>query len=236
MSPSALALVSMAVLLAAFVQGCTGFGFALIMAPTLGLFAPALLPVSLLLLMLPLNAMVAWRERRALDLGNSLWITAGRIVGTAGGSALLLVLTASQLYALTGLTTIVAALLTLALPAFDPARRALMGAGIVTGVTETTTGVGGPPLALVYQHRPAATMRATLATCFLIGELLSLAMLWAAGWSLWAPAAEALRLLPALLAGVVLSRFAHARLSARRLRLFVVGFSVVSGAVLLLRA
>lgn len=235
MTASTWAVLSAVVLLAAFVQGSTGFGFALIVAPMLGLLAPQLMPVCLLLLMLPLNALVAWRERHALDKRSSGWITAGRVVGTAGGLGLMLLLSVRQLYALTGIATIVAALTSLLLPAFDPARRTLVGAGVVTGITETTTGIGGPPLALVYQHQPAATMRSTLATCFLVGELMSLALLWWAGRTTGAHLVAALQLLPALVLGALASRLAHVHLDARRLRLFVVVFSVTSGAVLLLR-
>ena len=43
------------VVVAGFVQGSTGVGFALIVAPVIGLLAPALLPGALLLVMLPLN-------------------------------------------------------------------------------------------------------------------------------------------------------------------------------------
>lgn len=236
MSASCLALLSAVVLAAAFVQGTTGFGFALIVAPTLGLLAPQLMPVSLLLLMLPLNLLVAWREREALDRSNALWITAGRIVGTAGGVGLMLILSLRQLEALTGIATIAAALLSMALPAFDPARRALAAAGLVTGVTETTTGIGGPPLALVYQHQPAASLRSTLATCFLVGELMSLAMLWAAGRTHWEHLAAAMLLMPALIVGAALSRLAHDYVRARALRHFAVAFSVTSGSMLLLRA
>lgn len=228
--------MSAVVLMAAFVQGSTGFGFALIVAPMLGLLAPPLMPVCLLLLMLPLNFLVAWRERNALDARSSLWITIGRIVGTAGGLALMLVLSMRQLNALTGIATIVAASLTLLLPAFTPARHALLGAGLVTGVTETTTGIGGPPLALVYQHQPAAVMRSTLAACFLIGELLSLAMLWATGRTRWEHAVAAIQLVPALIAGATVSKVAHVHLNPRGLRFFVVAFSITSGTALLLRA
>jgi len=236
MTASTWALLSAAVLLAAFVQGSTGFGFALIVAPMLGLCAPPLLPVCLLLLMLPLNLLVAWREREALDLRSSGWITVGRVIGTAAGLGLILLLSMRQLSALTGAATIIAAVLTGLLPAFRPARTALVGAGVVTGITETTTGIGGPPLALVYQHQPAAVVRATLAACFLAGELLSLAMLWVTGRTQWLHAVAAAQLLPALLIGAVASKRTHVHLHPRALRLFVVAFSITSGSVLLLRA
>ena len=71
-------------LFAAFVQGSTGVGFALIVAPVIGLLKPELLPVCVLVLMLPLNLYVVWRERAAVDRVGASWITGGRIVGSAG--------------------------------------------------------------------------------------------------------------------------------------------------------
>jgi uncharacterized membrane protein YfcA len=101
------------VIVAAFVQGTSGVGFALIVAPILGLVAPALLPVCLLILMLPLNAYVAWRERATVDCRGASWITLGRFVGTFGGLWILTVLSASYLNLLIGGVTILAAVTTL---------------------------------------------------------------------------------------------------------------------------
>ncbi|MEP7295534.1 MAG: sulfite exporter TauE/SafE family protein [Burkholderiales bacterium] len=236
MSPQTFALASATVLIAAFVQGSAGFGFALITAPVLGLMAPEQLPVCVLLLMLPLNAYVAWRERAALDVRSGSWITAGRIVGTLGGLWVLTSLSLRHMNILIGASTIGAASVTLLMPTFTPARGVYLAAGVVTGITETATGIGGPPLALVYQHHPAAVMRSTIAICFLAGEVISLAFLWYAGLAQTGQLLIALQLAPALAAGVLLSRFAHRGVNARVLRLLVMLFSIASGAVLLLRA
>jgi uncharacterized protein len=235
MTWTALAAMSVVVLIAGFVQGTTGVGFALVVAPVLGLIAPALLPVAVLILMLPLNSYVAWRERAALDLRSGAWITAGRFAGTFAGLWVLVALSASHLNLLIGISTIAAAAITLAMPAFKASRSVYVAAGVVTGVTETATGIGGPPLALVYQHHPVAVMRSTIALCFLIGELISLAFLWHAGRIAAPQLVGAAQLLPALGAGALLSRLVHHRVDERALRVFVMLFSIVSGAVLLLR-
>jgi uncharacterized protein len=78
-------------------------------------------------------------------------------------------------------------------------------------------------------------MRSTIALCFLIGELISLAFLWHAGRIAAPQLVGAAQLLPALGAGALLSRLVHHRIDARALRVFVMSFSIVSGAVLLLR-
>ncbi|KAF1069897.1 sulfite exporter TauE/SafE family protein [Variovorax sp.] len=236
MSAQHLVLMSLAVLVAAFVQGATGVGFALIAAPVIGLVRPELLPVCVLVLMLPLNLYVAWRERGAIDGTGARWITGGRVAGTAGGLWVLAALSAGQLSLFVGASTVAAALVTLLMPAFSPGRGAFVGAGLVTGITETATGIGGPPLALVYQHQPAPTMRSTIALCFLLGELVSLAVLLATGRVGLPQLQAAALLLPALVVGAVLSRLVHRRVNGRLLRIFVQLFAIVSGLVLLVKA
>jgi uncharacterized membrane protein YfcA len=214
-SAAALGYIAIAVAVAAFIQGTTGLGFALIVAPILAFLAPDLLPVSLLLLMIPLNVYVAWRERAALDRSGAGWITAGRFVGTFGG---------------------LWAAVTLIAPSFTPGRQTLVAAGVVTGVMETATGIGGPPLALVYQHQAAARLRSTLAFCFLVGQLMSLAVLGLAGHASASQFGAAALLAPARVVGAALSRSLHTRVAGRVLRVTVLIFAIVSGAVLLFRA
>ncbi|TQN33456.1 hypothetical protein FHX37_3475 [Haloactinospora alba] len=234
MSASALLLLAAVVAVAAFVQGASGLGFALIVAPVAGLLNPGLLPVMLLAAMIPLNLYIMLRERGALDLRGAAWISVARIAATPGGSLLLLVIPERHLGMVVGLATVLAALASVAAPAFTPGRGAYMGAGVITGLTETTTGVGGPPLALVYQHRPPSELRATVALCFLVGEVVSLAMLLSTGQGGTELLRPTLLILPAVVAGVVVSRFAHRFIDASRMRVFVLGFALVSGVVLML--
>ncbi|MFB6618950.1 sulfite exporter TauE/SafE family protein [Streptomyces sp. NPDC085524] len=234
MSASTLAVLALVVAAAAFVQGTSGLGFALVVAPVAGLLAPALLPVFVLASMIPLNVYVAWRERHSLDLRGAGWITAARLAATPGGLVLLWAVPEQRLGLVVGVATVLAAVVSLAAPAFVPGRAAYLGAGLVTGLTETATGVGGPPLALVYQHRPPAELRSTVAVCFLIGEVVSLALLLATGQGSPAQLGWAALLLPALALGAWLSRLAHHRIDAAKMRPLVLVFALVSGAVLIL--
>ncbi|MFF8848238.1 TSUP family transporter [Streptomyces sp. NPDC015127] len=234
MTTETLAVLAVTVTAAAFVQGSSGLGFALIVAPVAGILDPGLLPVFVLASMIPLNLYVAWRERAALDLRGAGWITAARLAATPGGLALLWLIPDRSLGLFVGLATVLAAVVSLAAPAFTPGRAAYVGAGAVTGLTETATGVGGPPLALVYQHRPPGELRSTVAVCFLVGEVASLVLLFATGEGNTGDLGWALALVPAIAAGAWLSRLVHHRLDARRMRLFVLVFALVSGLVLML--
>lgn len=220
--------------IAAFVQGAIGIGFALIVAPVMGFLRPDLLPIALLILMLPLNFYVGLRERDAIDWKGVGWISLGRLPGTFVGLWILVIMTADSLNQLIGASVVIAVLAALFAPVFQPRAGSCMTVGAITGVTETATGIGGPPLALLYQHRPGPVLRSTIACCFLIGEIISLITLAAAGQAHIDQLLWAIYLLPALAIGSVASRIVHHRIDAKRLRQSVLLFALVSGIILLI--
>ncbi|MFY0309982.1 sulfite exporter TauE/SafE family protein [Leisingera sp. D0M16] len=226
-------ILSAVVFAAAFIQGALGIGFALIVAPVLGLVEPSLLPVTLLILMLPLNSHVAWRERDEVDWNGAGWITLGRFAGTFAGLWLLVVLSGRQLDLAVGWFTVIAAGAALLAPRFDPTRPAALGVGLFTGVTETSTGIGGPPLALLYQHSAAPVLRSTVAICFLAGEVISLIILALAGRMETVQLLAAVYLFPAVMLGSALSRLTHSRIGGPGLRIAVLVFALVSGLYLI---
>jgi uncharacterized membrane protein YfcA len=235
MSLETLTLIALAVLIGTFVQGTTGMGFALVVAPVMGIVEPALLPGGLLFLMLPLNAYVAWREWHAVDRHGVKWITAGRTVGTFAGLAVLLAIPIAYLNMVVGATTLLAAMATLLMPSFAPGRRAFVATGVFTGITETATGIGGPPLALVYQHMPAATLRSSVALCFLIGEIISLVVLAYSGRLDMATILPLMWVLLPLFIGLLVSQAVYKKINPRVLRSAVLAFAIVSGLFIVLR-
>lgn len=134
-----------------------------------------------------------------------------------------------------GASTIMAALASMCAPGFFPSRSALLAAGAVTGVMETATGIGGPALALVFQHYRASALRSTIALCLAIGEVLSLATFSATGAITASKLVAALFLLPPVIVGAVLSHRMHPHIDARALRISVMSFAIVSGGVMLYR-
>lgn len=220
----------------ALVQATIGVGFALIMVPVAAVLRPELLPGGIILLMLPLNAWVAWRERTELDRSGTGWTTGGRFLGGFAGIGVLAVLSRRGLDVLIGASTLMAVTASVLAPRFRPGRGAFATAGFVTGVTETTTGIGGPPLALVFQHHTPAALRSTLATCFLIGEVLSIVLLAVSGSLDGRQLGAAVVLCPAVVVGVVSSGPARGLFDARRLRSAVLVFAFVSAVWIMIRA
>jgi uncharacterized protein len=222
-------LIVLAVAAGGLLQGSIGVGFALVVSPVLALFAPSLLPGCVLILMLPLNAYVAWRERRALDRTGAAWITVGRCAGGIGGLIVLALLPGNALRLFVGVATILTAFGSMLSGTFTLRPPVFITAGVITGITETATGIGGPPMALIYQHQPGPVLRATLAVCFLVGQVVSLALLALSERLHQGQFATALWLMPALGAGALLSRWLHGRVDGRPMRLAMLGFAIVSG-------
>lgn len=233
MSVASIAAIVLGVMFGGLLQGSIGVGFALVVSPMLAVLAPELLPGTVLLLMLPLNAYVAWRERRFVDRTGTAWITVGRCAGAVAGLAVLAMLPGDALRIFIGVATILTVAMSLWSGAWPLKPPVCLGAGLITGITETATGIGGPPLALVYQHQPGPVLRATLAACFLIGEVLSLILLAATGRLHAAQVAAAAWLLPALGAGVLGTRWLYGRLDGRPLRLAMLAFALLSGVICL---
>ncbi len=229
-------LLALTVVIASLVQATTGIGFALIVAPVWAILRPELLPGALLILMIPLNAWVAWNERGHIDRHGVGWITAGRVGGAIVALWVLANVSLRGLSLLIGISTLAAVAASLLAPKFRPNRTAFATAGAVTGVTETATGIGGPPLALVFQHEPPSSLRANVALCFLIGELLSIAMLVPTGLISGAQVWAAFVSLPLLIAGILLSLPLRSRLDHRTLRIAVLAFAAASSVWIVARA
>ncbi|MFC5380699.1 sulfite exporter TauE/SafE family protein [Aquipuribacter nitratireducens] len=240
----------LAVGLGALVQGVLGFGLALLSVPVLALLAPELVPVAVLVAVLPLTVLQAVRERAHLDLRGLGWALVGRVPGGAVGAL------AVAWLPVRGLQVLVAAVVLLAVaasvradrrveapgapararPGRSPRRTSLTLAGALSGVGGTTAGIGGPPMAIAYRNAAGGTLRATLATFFLVGALLSIGSLVAVGEVSRADLVAGAVLVPAVLVGYVAAAPLRRRLAAGRLRRGVLGLSAVAGTALLAQA
>lgn len=167
--------------LGAVVQGSVGFGFALVAVPVLTLVRPEVLPATVLLLMMPMATTMAVKERREIDTPGLAYLLSGRLAGTLGSVGLLWLVPDKFSSVLFG------GLIVAAVPAssFSPKvalrNRTRVAGGVASGIMGTAAGIGGPPLALIYQSRSGPEIRATLAVAFALGTTISLSALALAG-------------------------------------------------------
>jgi uncharacterized membrane protein YfcA len=230
----AVVLTLVAVAVGAVIQGSIGFGYAFVAVPTMALLYSEAVPVTPLLLALPMTVLMSAQEWRSIDLSGFFLITGARAGGTATGVALLAFIPASFLSVLVGLLIVSAALLSFLSPNFEVNNKTRLAGGLASGATSTTAAIGGPPLALIYQDRSGAELRSTLAISFLAGIVMSLVGLALAGKVEGWHFVLALELLPGLLIGLWVSRWAVKALDERWLRPAVLTFAAAAGLLVIL--
>jgi uncharacterized membrane protein YfcA len=224
-----------AITIGALVQGSVGFGANIVAVPVIALFEPDALPATLALVVIPLVAVMAVRERHAVDRAGVTWITVGRVPGTVVGAAVVAVISADTLSVLLGAGVLLAVVMSALTTTIPVNRVTATSAGFASGAMGTATAIGGPPLALLYQHHEGPVLRATLAVSFAIGTVLSLVGLAIAGaiepWHVLL----ALALVPGLLTGFALSRLLVHRLDRAWLRPAVLTFAAVTAVIAIVR-
>lgn len=224
---------------AGMVQGCTGFGLALVASPALMLVFPPGYVVPTVILMSTLNTLiVAWDARKHILFSMLFPLVIGGFLGLPVGQYLLKTLPGEHLKIVVGVIAVSFAGMSLAgwqhpLPGqpwfFVPL-------GIISGVLGASTSMGGPPIALFLanQQVPKNVFRSTLVTYFLTVNCLMVVMFSYSGILnreiFWTSAA----LFPLMIVGTLLGIF-FARFSSedifRRFALWVVA---VMGTTLLL--
>ena len=190
----------------ATVQASIGIGLGMIASPLLAFADPDFIPAAIMLAVLPLTFTIAWVDRDHVEKRDVGFALIGRVPGTIAGALVVAALSDRVLAVMVAVSVLVAVVASIAGRIFRPTDRALMVAGLASGFAGTTTGVGGPPMALTYQNSDPATMRATISAFFAIGSVMSIAALALAGQIGTRQIQLTLLILPAVGLGVVTAR------------------------------
>ena len=220
----------------ASVQATIGIGMGMLAAPVLGLADPAFLPATIMISVLPLSTGVAMRDWDAVNWEDVRTAFTGRVPGIAIGAVFVALTGPRAVAVIVALSVLTAVAASLTSFRFRTTRRNLRIAGVFSGVFGTAAGIGGPPMALTYQHETARVMRATLAVYFGFGSALSILALTLAGEVGRRQIDLSLLLLPAVMAGLALSRPVIARLPESKVRATVLVLCTISSLALLVEA
>jgi uncharacterized protein len=225
------------VLLGAVVQSSVGLGLGMVAAPVLVILEPSLMPGALLVTNATMALLTLTADWRHVDWGGLSWALPARVLGSVAGAWVVIVLDPRLLGGAVGLMV----LLAVAASVWGDVRvglrpATLMTAGTLSGVTGTATTIGGPPMALLYQHEPADRVRGTLGAYFLLGTVLSLLVLAAAGEFGVTHLKTGLLLFPCVAAGYLVGRPVRRRFSTAGLRTALLTVVTASGLLLLTRS
>jgi uncharacterized membrane protein YfcA len=221
--------------LGAMVQGSVGFGLGMLGAPILLLIDPRFVPGPLLLTAGVLITLLTRREWRGIRFGDLAWSVPGRIVGTAAAVVFLGVVPPDRLEVAIGIMVLLAVGVSASGVEVPLRPRAFLAAGTLSGFFATTTAIGGPPIALLYQRERGAVVRGTLSAFFVFGVVISLAGLALAGRFGPAQIRLSLVLIPGALVGYAFSARLSRVLDRGWMRPAILAASGVAGAIVVVR-
>ncbi|MEU6710260.1 sulfite exporter TauE/SafE family protein [Nonomuraea sp. NPDC046802] len=183
MTSTALVLIigGLAVFVGAIVQGGVGFGLALVAAPVLTMLAPDLMPGAIQVVNLTLPLFTLAMEWRKVDWRGLGFAVLGRLPGSAIGAVIVVYFSIYTRGVLVAVMVLIAVVLTAKALSVPRNGATIASAGFVSGITGTATGIGGPPIALVYQSAKGPQIRATLAMFFFLSSVQSLLVLEVVG-------------------------------------------------------
>ncbi|MDR8410999.1 sulfite exporter TauE/SafE family protein [Nonomuraea sp. 3-1Str] len=167
----------LAVFVGAVVQGSVGFGLGLVAAPVLTMLDPGVMPGAMQVANMTLPLLTLAAEWRRVDWRGLGFAVLGRLPGSVVGAVIVVQVSVHTLGVFVGVMVLVAVGLTASALAVPRNGATIAGAGFLSGVTGTATGIGGPPIALVYQHAKGPQIRATLAMFFFLSAGQSLVLL-----------------------------------------------------------
>ena len=216
-------------------QASIGFGLALLTAPLLEWVDPRLVPGPLIIAVTVLLALTAHRERQAIDARGVGWILAGRVPGTVLGAIALTSMTSRALTVSLGLLVLLGVGLSLLSLRVPRTPGLLSFAGLISGMMGTTAALGGPAVAILYQHERGPMVRSTLAAYFLVGAFMSLGALYLIGRLGRVELALGVALLPGIVGGFLLSRGMGAWMDRGRTRTAVLLLSGLAGLASVIR-
>lgn len=225
--------IATALIAAACLQASIGFGIGMLAAPVIAIIDPTLLPATVIMLAIIVTLIGTVRERQHLDVRGAGWALVGRIPGSALGAWLVVALPAAGLAWFVAVSVLAGVVMAFMGWAPQPHRRNLMTAGAASGIMGTATSIGGAPMAFIWQRSEGAQLRGTMSAFFLVGSTVSLAALGLAGAITAEILQFALWMIPAVLAGYVLSRYVNRFLDGGRLRIAALAVSGLGAAMLI---
>lgn len=213
----------------ALVQGSIGYGVALVGAPLLFLINPQLVPAPMIVIGMSLPLMILLRDWRAVQTRDVAWGLPGSAIGILAAAILLGSIPDETLGVVFGSLVLLGVALSLLGNMPDPRPQHVLGAAGLSGFMATTTSIGGPPLALIYQNVRGPRLRGTLSAIFVPAGVLSLgALAWVGRFGV-AELIMGLALFPGMLLGFAVSNRTARFLDHAWLRFAVLAISALAG-------
>ena len=225
------------IILGAITQSAIGIGFG-IPASILVLLEPSMVPSCIILMgsFLALsNAMLSYKDIIKVDL---IYSYTGRIIGSIIAMPLIFLTIGTNYYLIIfGILLLVATYLSAKKWNILATKKNITIAGAASGLMGTLTGIGGPPMAIVYQNSSAKKVVATLNMFFGFGALFSVLLFVYYDLINLPEVMKSIYLAPGLIIGTYIGRRKIIReFVNRNLKKLIIAICFISAVVIILDA
>lgn len=225
------------VFIGTLVQRLSGAGYGMFAAPVMALVAPEWVPGTVILVGFLIGSGALLNTRDAVEWKDLPPGFAGRILGTAVAAYIATAVVGTDALAIiVGLVVLFAVSLTVLGLTFPISKFSLFVAGGVGGVMGTLTGIGAPPMAILYSNVEPRRSAATQNAFYGFGTLISIVALSVAGVLTLPQLAFAASLAPLVPVALRTSRPLAARFERGAIRPWALGLATVSALALLGRS
>lgn len=218
------------VLVASAIQASVGFGANILAVPILLLLDPRLVPGPVILAVLGVNLAMVVRDRRATAPASLGIILSGRLVGTVAGVTALTQVGERGLAILVAVTVLAVVGVMAKGLSVTRTPRNMVTAGLISGFSASTAGIGGPPLAVLYADADGPEIRGSMGALFVVGNILTLVGLTLGGLFGREELRLGLALAPAALLGFVATRWLVPALDRGHTRRAILALSAIAAA------
>ena len=236
MNITELLLATLAVVAGSVVQVISGVGGGFIVVPVLAMIDLNLVPGPQIFASLSLSTLMAVRDFRHIDWQHLPATLIGLFPGALLGAWVLSVIAFDQLGIVFGVVVLLGIVITTFGPRLTLNRASALIVGGISGLMGASTGIGAPPLALMYQYASGAQLRATLGALYTCASLMILTILFAFGEFGAFEVRTGLQLVPGFVLGYFIANRFTPGMNERRTRLAVLIVSATAATLLIARS
>ena len=229
-------MMALLVITASFLQSLIGLGYVLLVAPFLVLYDPNFVPVPMLLCGLFLPLLMVWRDHRSIDFSSVKLAICGRVLGNLIAVWLITIISRNTFMVVFGVLIIIAVVLSGSNLKFRPTVVGVGIAGLFSGIMGTLAGLGGQPMAIVYQNEKGSVIRGTLSGFSILGTVLSLLFLGVAGRFTLNDLKLFFYMVPGIVLGFYLSKYAISFVDKGYIRKAMLGVSFLTAIMVIVKA
>lgn len=229
-------LINIIILCGSLLQGLIGYGIGMFCAPLLFLISPTLVPAPLILLSTVITLIMVLRDRAHLQFDQVSWAMIGVFIGIIVAGFTLKVASKDQFELVFGVFILLAVLISIL--GFTPKvnKRTNIIAGFTSGLMGTITAVGGPPMALLYQHGDIKNIKANLTAFFLFANIIAIITLTFIGQITLNTLAIVGLSLPGMAIGFYISTKAHNIVNANTIRKWILALCSITSIIAIIKS